>query len=275
MHNSNYLKAFGICVGIVSYALSINLTLAAPLKVESSSQYLLSLEFPPPPDSTIEPPKSTAGAARRAPKFCIYSSDQLLRSDGKPLDTVVALMPHQKRSGQEIKALVKTSSSRPGFWFYIPKTRATSAQFIIRDEASNEIEGQEIQLSDSPGMIAGIIQVSLLNQNVLEIGKKYSWEFKLNCPPKTPLPGEVIQTKGEIERVNLDPSIQSSLKKTINSFERAEIYASKQLWPETLMSLIRADLHRYKPEEWEELLQSVGLENFIRVPIVDCCQTKN
>jgi hypothetical protein len=274
MYNPNYLKIFGICAGIVTSTLSFGYSLANPLRVESSSEYLVSLEFPPAPNR--KPPQSTSAGAVRG-RDCIYAEGQPLMGDGEPLNRLVVLMPYMALTpSQDNQPQAKTFSSQPNFFFYIPRTKATSAQFMIEDERGKKVEVQQIQLSDTPGMIAGIIKVSPSKENGLEIGKKYRWEFNLSCSDEKEIHiNKGTKIEGQIERVNLDPQIQSSLKTATSALASAEIYARAQLWPETLDTIIQSGLRTNQFEEWEQLLQSVGLQDFALQPLLNCCQPKN
>ncbi len=257
MHNSNFLKVFGVCAGIVSTIFGSGLTLAKPVNLELSPQYLVSLEFLPPPDSTFEEPESTAGAGTRGPcraKQDRPPSQSPLSPQGEPLNDLVALMPHQKMpNSEEVLPRTNTSSSQPTFFFYIPIIEATSAKLIIQ-EGETKIEVQEIVLPRC--MIAGIIAIS--PKTALTTGKEYRWKFTLS--------GKATATiRGEIKLVNR-PEIKSYLEATKDPLAKAEIYAKAGLWPETLENAAKVRESRF--EEWEKLLKSVGLQDFALQPIL-------
>ena len=257
MYNSNFLKVFGICAGIINTILVSGLTLAKPVNLESSPEYLVSLEFLPPPDSTFEEPQSTAGAGTRG--SCKLKQDQLpsespLSPNGQPLNDLVALMPHQKMpNSEEVLPKTSTASAQPTFFFYIPIIEANSAKLIIQD-GQTEVEVQEIKL---PGcMIAGIITIS--PKTVLTIGKEYRWKFTLSGKATAAI-------QGEIKVVN-PPEIRSYLEASKDPLAKAEIYAKAGLWLETLEHAAKVRESRF--QEWEKLLTSVGLEDFALQPIL-------
>ncbi len=240
MSNTNYLKILSIFAGIITSTQGFSLILAQPPQVESSPKYLVSLEFPAAPNT--EPPQSTIGGGRRGKK-CV--------SGNKPL---IALMPNRDNQA-------KTFSSQPTFLFYIPQTAAESAQFVIIDEQEKEVEIKEITLNDTPG----IVKVSLSPGNTLEAGKKYLWGLTLICNPLKI--NKKTHITGEIERINLDTKSLSTLATAQSPLAKAKIYARQGLWPETLM--IAADLRTSQPEEWNQLLQSVGLQDFSQEPFLN------
>ena len=254
MHNSNCLKVFGICAGIISAALGSALSLANPSGVESSPEYLVSLQFPEAPNT--EPPRSTAAGGRRGP---CKKSRLPFEPDRPPSES--PLSPDGSKSLRNLVALMlgktKTSDSTPPFFFYIPITSGTSAQFIIQDEQRKEIERQEIKLPFC--MIAGIITISPKKE--LDIGKKYRWTFTLRA-------SDPVKIEGEIERVDPDPDTKSRLDATKDDdyFAKARIYAKAGLWPETFDNAAQVRVSRF--QEWEELLRSVGLQDFALQPIL-------
>jgi hypothetical protein len=71
----------------------------------------------------------------------------------------------------------------------------------------------------------------------------------------------------------LDARVQSTLETAQEPLAKAKIYANEQLWPETLM--VAGDLRTSQPKEWEQLLQSVGLQDFSQEPFVNCCQAES
>ncbi|MCZ0901808.1 DUF928 domain-containing protein, partial [Microcoleus sp. HI-ES] len=74
----------------------------------------------------------------------------------------------------------RTVSDYPTFFFYLPKTEAESAEFILKDQSGKQIYKQDLTISN----LSGVIGLSIpANQNVppLEVGKSYRWNFTVIC----------------------------------------------------------------------------------------------
>lgn len=67
-------------------------------------------------------------------------------------------------------------------------------------------------------------------------------------------------TKGTIERVSLDELTQTQLEMTGDTLDKAQIFANADIWTETLINVIA--VKESQPQEWIELLTSVGLHDY-------------
>ncbi|NEP11715.1 MAG: DUF928 domain-containing protein [Symploca sp. SIO2C1] len=56
-------------------------------------------------------------------------------------------------------------------------------------------------------------------------------------------------------------------------YVEALVYANAKIWHETIDNM--AQLRTAYPDEWQELLASVGLENFAEEQLFDCCTADN
>ncbi len=189
------------------------------------------IEFPDAPKR--EPPQSTAGGGRRG--GCV--------SGRIP---ITPLTPSKDNS-------VKTVSPQPEFFVYIPPTKAKFIQFILKDDTGNEIDNQEIPLTQNDG----VMSINVGKKTNLEIGKKYTWQISLICNPMTVNTSNY--TKGSIERVTLEENIKQELLANQDILKQAQIYANNNIWQDTI-SLV-ASVQESQPQQWQQLLTSVGLEN--------------
>jgi hypothetical protein len=112
---------------------------------------------------------------------------------------------------------------------------------------------------------SGIFKLNLPQSKQLETGKKYNWEFSLDCGSGAL--SRRVSLAGNIERVELSPEVKTKLEKSATLIEKARIYASNYLWQETLTIL--AEQRDQYPKEWQELLTSVGLKDFAQAPFVN------
>ncbi|WP_066345147.1 DUF928 domain-containing protein [Geminocystis sp. NIES-3708] len=147
---------------------------------------------------------------------------------------------------------IKTISSQPQFFVYIPPTQAKFAQFILREENGKDLDIQEIPITATDQ----IITINVSNKINLETDKKYVWEISLICNPM--FINTSNHTKGMIEKVSLEENINNQLSTNLDNLQRAQILANEGVWQDTL-SLV-ATLKESQPKQWQELLTSVGLD---------------
>lgn len=210
------------------------------VRANTLNQTIVALEFPPGPNR--QAPKSTVGGGVRG-KVCASGSLPL-----------TAIMPSRNNDAT-------TTSGNPTLFVYIPETVAKTAEFVINDEQGTVFLSDEIVLPGQPGIISIIIPQS----KPLEIGENYQWEFSLVCETESVMKGTSL--KGNIERIDLTAETKNKLAQTTNPIEQAKIYATNNIWTETLKLL--AEQRVNQPQEWEELLNSVGLKDFAKSPIVN------
>lgn len=212
------------------------------VQAETEKELLVSLEFPPGPNR--QPPRSTQGAGVRG-KVCV------VKQETKPLTALMSNRDNQ----------TKTIAAQPTFFVYVPENNAKTGEFVIRDEQGKPIAVEQIPINSK----SGIFKFSIPESISLEVNQKYQWEFSLECGN---IPdGDTKEIKGEIQRVELSPSAKEELANAIEPLKQAQIYASNEIWQETLtlMATQRCNQER----EWEELLKSVGLGAFTEDPFVN------
>jgi hypothetical protein len=71
---------------------------------------------------------------------------------------------------------------------------------------------------------------------------------------------------GWIQRTELSPDLKTKIEQA-TPLEQAQLYAKARIWPETLM--LASQLRSSKPDEWEELLNSVGLTEIAQAPFIE------
>lgn len=147
---------------------------------------------------------------------------------------------------------IKTISSQPQFFVYIPPTQAKFAQFILREENGKDLDIQEIPITETDR----IMKINVSNKINLETDKKYIWEVSLVCNPM--FINTSNHTKGMIEKVSLTEDINNQLSTNPDNLQKAQILANEGVWQDTL-SLV-ATLKESQPKQWQELLTSVGLD---------------
>ncbi|MGK7941766.1 MAG: DUF928 domain-containing protein [Crocosphaera sp.] len=217
-------------------------SLASPLLKPS----LISLKFPN-TGNRGAPENSTGGGTRSEDEMCLTNED-----NEPPL---VTLMPNRENKA-------KTATDTPTFYTYIPTTTATQGEFVLVDANQNEVYYTKFPLPTTPGIISLKIPKTL----ALQPGN-YTWSLMVICDSRYRNRDKYVT--GAVEYVELNPELERAIKSK-SSLEQAQLYASSSLWFETLETVVR--IKEENPQEWRELLQSVGLERLVDHPILDCCQ---
>lgn len=188
------------------------------------------LEFPNAPKR--ESPQSTAAGGRRG--GCVRGNIP-----------ITPLTPSNDN-------YIKTISNKPQFFVYIPPTQAKFAQFTLKEENGKDVDIQEIPITETDK----IIKINISDKVNLKTDKKYIWEVSLICNPM--FINTSNHAKGIIEKVSLTKDIDNELSANSDTLKKAEILANEGVWEDTL-SLV-ATLKESQPQQWQELLTSVGLD---------------
>lgn len=164
-------------------------------------------------------------------------------SRGKPGDTADA----GSRGSCDFFAIVPahqyglTAAEYPTFWFYLKSQPSfpKSVNLELQDEQNNIIYETTFEINQTERVI-----YFRLPQTAppLAIGQKYQWILSY---------GEInneMYTRGQIEKIALDPEIESQLKQ-VTSRERLQILVKKRLWYDTLTELNQ--LRRANPQDTE------------------------
>lgn len=218
---------------------TLGLWLGGNLTLSAFAQFI-------PPDNIGIPGRREGGGTRGE---CLNSTQPLM-----------ALVPENSYG--------ETVSSYPTFFWFVPDVPAQAAEFVLYDEAGNEIYYTTFQIVGT----SGILSLSLPDQAdlpPLEPNQNYEWVFSLVCDTQD-RSGDLFTT-GWIRRVEPDATLQQQLA-TATEADRANIYAQNGLWHDALSSL--AAQYRANPNdgaianEWTTLLTSVGLGDFADAPLI-------
>lgn len=234
----------------LSVALCVELAVSLVTLPLNAQSIKVSLTFPP-TENVGAPDRTVGGGVRRG---------------AIPL-TVVA----------PTNNLVTTVSDHPTLYWYVPETRAKSAELVISDNQGKKIHQTSFAVNGTPG----IVKLSLPATVGLKIGEQYKWTLTLIDHPENP-------SENDLERLSENQSVTGLLKRTqLNSeqkrqlaaakepLKRADIYAQAGVWQETLTILDQ--LRHDRPndakvtEAWQQLLQSVRLNAIATAPLIDCC----
>jgi len=219
------------------------LTPFPPALAETESPVLISLQFPPGSGSA---PKRTAGAGVR----------------GNCAPGLTAIIPDS--------AVSMTVNEKTTFFVYIPQTDALLGKFSLNlSEDGSRNYTEDVLLSGKPGMVS----FTLPQEIALAMNDTYDWKFTLYCD----LPGataglgggeqRISSVSGQVQRVDLSATVEAELAKATTPLAKAEVYAKAGIWHEAMAIL--SDLRDSQPQQWQELLTSVGLNALAQAPLVD------
>lgn len=215
---------------------------------------------PPIPDDNGAPSGSREGAGSHS--LCKIANPE---QDITPLIAIMPETPTKNQTKNKVYVLGETTSASPTFWFYVAYPVNSQVEFILQDEAENEIYQTTLSLDKTQG----IISLKLPEDKIeLEAGKSYHWYLYLMCNSEN-LPDDFVE--GWVKRVELNSDVRNNLE-LAQPIERISIYAENGLWIDTLTSL--ESLRQTEPENqvlenmWTDLLQQVGLDEISQEPIV-------
>lgn len=168
-----------------------------------------------------------------------------------------------------------TTTEFPTIFFYIPQTSADVLEFSLLDENDNEIYQKNLSPSKTGG-IASINLSTLEGLPPLQVDQKYHWYLSIVC--NTEDRSADIFVDGWVQRIQSDPALQSELQQASAS-DRASLYAVNGIWYDSVAALYKT--RKSNPNnsalatEWADLLDSVGLSEIAREPLVPCCTATN
>lgn len=234
MRSPKLIHLMSILAVVLSPAL-VTLSGFSPVRAQSQRGELLALNFPSAP-SNLGGPRSTAGGGVRG-----NGNDSCIEGES----SLTPLIPNPG-------LVVKTITTNPEFFMYVPKNTADSGEFVIVDENGNDVYLSTFELSEAPGMV----KVSLPANTDLEIGQVYDWQFSLICDPLDRQADVFVQ--GQIQPTELTEEMQTQLDQA-QPLDQVQLYVDESLWNEAVSLL--AQFRNSNPTEWQGLLKYVGLES--------------
>lgn len=212
--------------------------------------------FTPPPDNAL-PNSATGGSARTN----LYGH---LPSQSGELVSMLAITPESFYG--------TTLLERPTFLVYLPESGAVDAIFSLKDEAGNTIYQTRVAVPDSSGVVAVQLPADAPG---LEVGKNYQWLFALlvdgTLSPSTPYVDawiKRIQPSSELaQQLQQGTPHQNAETLAANGvwYDSAALFAELQMAASDLEPNLNPDRNPELVQDWQELLNSVGLEGVAAV----------
>lgn len=236
---------------IVLFGLSLPADSAVANPTSGSNPLIISQSFKPPSRGTAPP---SAGGATRG--------NSCLKGSAKPL---TALVP-QNRAGL-------TYSSNPTFYWYVPKSTAKTAKFLLLNSDDSDIVYEtSLTLPNQSGIVSYTLPS---NASSLEVGKLYHWYLVVGCNQIDQSANPAVE--GWVERVAPEASISSQLQKA-DAKGQAKIYAENGIWHEAVTTVATLRKSNATGADtiagWTELLKSVNLEAIAAEPLLETITQK-
>ncbi len=274
--SSRYFKTFTLTLS-VGLVMSATLPATASIKdtsvslgLQNHSETILAqrrsrLRFKVP---GIRPSLGREGGLSRSSQITASCDGQQISMTSLLPRTNLASLPKDKI---EIESTV---APRPTFFVHVSQTSGQKAEFMLVNEKGDEVyKNSNITLSGSPG----IISISLpANAAALEVGQSYYWTFQVICDPTDGRKNLTVD--GAVQRIELDSSLANKLQQA-EPRDRPGIYAEAEIWTDALSTL--ADLRKANPndqqlqDDWNDLLNSVGLDTIAQATVIDSLNRVN
>lgn len=215
---------------------SVAVSPAIPLKISQA--------FKAPKRGSAPP---SAGGATRG-ETCLKNSKQF-----------TSLIP-QSRIGL-------TASKNPTFYWYLPKSPATTARFLLLGNDDTDVVYETtLALPNKPGVVSFKLPETA---PALEVDKQYHWYLIVKCSQTDQSANPSVE--GWVERIQLEPTLSSQLDKA-DLAGQAKLLADNGVWYDALQASAQfrnQNAGQQKAEAaWAELLRSVGLGEIAKEPLL-------
>lgn len=222
-----------------------------------SGETTLNFAAPPPPNDLGAPGQRSDGAGSRG---CGTLAQAPTLSPDTPLTAIVPVY----ESADSTVVFGMTRAEHPTLWVYTPYGPPHTARFVLLTQAGEPIHEANVELPESPGVISLSLPATL---PPLEPDEPYHWFFNIYCQSPPPL----AFVEGWLQRNVLPVDVESQLTQ-LSLREQIQYYAANGLWHDALTTAAALHDGDSHDSSWSELIQSVGLENLVSEPIVECCQ---
>ncbi len=157
----------------------------------------------------------------------------------------------------------KTVSQRAEILVYVPQSAARDSVFSFKDSEGNTVHEMNVPISGKAEIISIKVPVEL------QVDKEYKWFLALKIDGV--LSTRTPYVDGWIKRIQPNQEIIASMQQG-DLLQQAETFAKHDVWYDCVTTL--AKLRASQPnnvnldKEWSELLESVGLQQIKKAPIV-------
>lgn len=173
------------------------------------------------------------------------------------VNCLVAILPE---SGQDS---LSTVADYPVVFFYVPKTAAQMAEFILKDAANSTT----YTVRTPPPKSSGIVSINLADLKdsagnslpPLKVGKTYIWQYSLVLDQTDHSNDFTVDSS--VTRKALDPTLMQMLKEG-KAAERLSLYGANDLWYDYFATLYQ-ELEKYPnnkelQQAWTATIHSIN-----------------
>ena len=156
-----------------------------------------------------------------------------------------------------------TVSDSPTLLFLIPEAPHDSLKAVFRLQVNNRNVAAplELAIAGTPGIIKVKVPKSL------EKNQPYQWLFQITCGSE-----KSLDLRGTVIVRAASPRLIKQLGNTHSLREKAAVYAREGLWLDAVATLADAQTRDLAVrQDWQTLLQTLGLPELQQQPIVPCC----
>lgn len=214
-------------------------------------------------------PRTASGAPRRCPHNCVKTNFDFDGDGQQERVTPATVLTPQNN-------VLSTKDGQIQLFVYLPEMDASTAELIVDQhvtDSDNFMRYREVYFNDAiplPGDLSDgprIVAFTFDDLN-LEPGEIYEWMLSFRCgendwaSPYSTVSGLIIYE----ESTSFVAQPPETARSTPNALlQTAQDYLDRGLWSEALQ--LTAQARTAKPEAWEQLLASQGLECFKNVPL--------
>jgi hypothetical protein len=164
----------------------------------------------------------------------------------------------------------KTTEKHPTLWFYFPygSDAIYSIRLSLRDRAGRPITPDAFVTSPKmPGIVSIVVPSTA---PPLKNGW-YQAKLFVTVWCKSGQQSEMPSVNVWVVHEELSNSLKDGLSQAKTPFEKASFYAQQGYWFDAISNLAELRRKNQNSEDWNSLLESAGLKDAAKQPIVDCC----
>jgi Domain of Unknown Function (DUF928) len=179
-----------------------------------------------------------------------------------PVPLTLVVPEEQKNDDDKSSVTPETNLAKPSLYVYLSAPR--ELRFSL-DQGAKQVWTKK-QKNDT----TGIIEIPYPDDELgLEVGKTYTWSVGVVCESEDILALKTNVVGSRVTRVWMPLAVRQQLKTATTPRQRAEIYANAGLWPETLMSTMKARNSGTDPaaqQDFLSLLKDIKLDSIGGLP---------
>ena len=180
-----------------------------------------------------------------------------------------ALVPITKKAdGRELRWGL-TTKENPTFWFYVPHKLKSikNPKFSLRNRQNQTIYEQELQLTDTPGLISVSLRINAIS---LKVGEWYEYYLFMDIDCNSNVTRKEF-AQAWVKREAIGSGFEAYLER-ISPRQRGLFYAKNGFWYDAMISFAKLKDASRTNSEWTQMLELIGFSEFSQISASDCCK---